>query len=153
LQMIQGIGEITGKAPEATAMITKIKNGFDAIAQQQKRKYKTAYLIWKDPYMAAGGDTFINDMLVLSGFQNILADQTRYPEITIEQLKEKHTELALLSSEPYPFKQKHIEEIRAALPEVKIILADGEIFSWYGSRMQYAAGYINELWERIENEY
>ena len=51
----------------------------------------------------------------------------------------------MLSTEPYPFKQKHIDELRHQLPGVKIIIADGEMFSWYGSRMLLAAAYLQRM--------
>ena len=144
-QMMNSLGELTGKLLEATTLVMHIQNELAVITRLQKRPYRTAYLIWKDPYMSAGSDTFINDMMLLSGFENVLMDQTRYPVITIEELKARNTELVLLSSEPYPFKQKHMDEIQKALPNAKIHLVDGEIFSWYGTRMQYAGGYIKKL--------
>jgi ABC-type Fe3+-hydroxamate transport system substrate-binding protein len=145
--MMQSIGTITGKEMQATALINQIKKDFGTIRKDNppKKIYRTAYLIWKDPYMAAGGDTFINDMMQLSGWQNVLADKMRYPVITTEELKAKNTELILLSSEPFPFKKKHIDELKAELPGVKIILVDGEIFSWYGSRMLYVAEYLGNI--------
>lgn len=149
--MMQGIGDITGRFLQAEILISQIKNNFSRLTiQRSKNKiYRTAYLIWKDPYMSVGGDTYITDMMRLSGFENVLADHTRYPEITIAELEEKNTELVLLSSEPYPFKQKHIDELQAELPGAKILLVDGEIFSWYGSRMQYAAAYMDGLFQHI----
>ena len=95
--------------------------------------------------MTVGGDTFINDMLRRAGFQNLFEHQTRYPEVTIEQLQTVNCVLLLLSSEPFPFKQKHIEELQPSLPNTKIILVDGEMFSWYGSRMMKAVAYMGEL--------
>lgn len=144
--MMQNIGEIINKKEKATALIKEIKKEFsELLIPPSHKKYRTAYLIWKDPYMAAGGDTFINDMMKLCGWKNVFADTMRYPQITTGTLKEKNTELVLLSSEPFPFKQKHIDEIQAELPGVKILLVDGEMFSWYGSRMRYAANYFKNL--------
>lgn len=119
----------------------------------------TAYLIWKDPYMAAGGDTFIHDMLQRCGFNNIFKDNSRYPQITIEQLKPltsqpiNHStiQLLLLSSEPFPFKQKHIDELQQQLAGTKILLVDGEMFSWYGSRLVHAPTYFIQLLQQINH--
>ncbi|MDQ3682211.1 MAG: helical backbone metal receptor, partial [Bacteroidota bacterium] len=113
-------------------------------------KLKTCYLIWREPYMTVGDYTFINDMLEHAGFQNIFADKIRYPEITIRQLLLSKCQLLLLSSEPYPFKQKHITELQIKLPGIKIILADGEIFSWYGSRLLQAPAYFQKLHQQIK---
>lgn len=147
--MMQSIGEITGTSLKADALIDQIKKGFHTLPSLVIKKYRTAYLIWKDPYMSVGGDTFTSDMLQRSGFENVMADQSRYPQITIAELKEKNTELLFLSSEPYPFKQKHIDELQGELSNVKILLVDGEIFSWYGSRMQFAAAYMRGLFQHI----
>ena len=151
--MMQSIGELTGKKEKAAAIINQIKKDFSELAvlinQSNYKKYRTAYLIWNGPYMAAGEDTFINAMLKLGGLENILPDIPRYPEISTRELVEKNTELILLSSEPYPFKQKHLDTLQQALPDAKILLADGEVFSWYGSRMLNAAPYLQKLLEQI----
>lgn len=143
LKMIEDIGTITGKAAEATFLKTHIEESFQGITKNKIDK--VCYLIWKDPYMTVGGDTFINDMLQQAGFCNIYASAKRYPIVTMEDLKSSGCRLLLLSSEPYPFSEKHIEELQTFLPQTKIILVDGEMFSWYGSRLQYAPAYFNQL--------
>jgi ABC-type Fe3+-hydroxamate transport system substrate-binding protein len=150
LQMITDIGTITGKTEFATASINSISKGFKAM-QKMEKPLKTAYLIWRKPYMTVGGDTFINDMLMQCGFENIFADKPRYPEINIENLQIANCQLLLLSSEPYPFKQKHMDELSSHLPNTKIILADGEFFSWYGSRLQKAPQYFKQLIAQIQS--
>lgn len=151
LQMIEDIGALTGKQAEAKGLTVSIHEKFTGLIKHktQNATLKTAYLIWQKPYMAAGGGTFINDMLQHCGFHNIFADKTRYPEISIEDLSVAKCELLLLSSEPYPFKQKHIDELGSQLPGTKIILADGEFFSWYGSRLLKAPGYFKKLIKSI----
>jgi len=151
LQMISDVGTLTHTIDKAEKITTQIKDSFTSMKQElntQHSKLNTCYLIWRNPYMTVGGDTFINDMLNKCGFQNIFADQTRYPEIDIDRLKIE-CQLLLLSSEPYPFKQKHIDELQKQLPACKIILVDGEMFSWYGSRMLHAADYFTDLIKRM----
>lgn len=109
----------------------------------------TCYLIWKDPYMTAGGDTFINDMLLHCGLSNAFGHLPRYPEITISQLQAANPALILLSSEPFPFRQKHIDELQPYFPDAKIIAVDGEMFSWYGSRLLKSPGYFKTLQNKI----
>jgi ABC-type Fe3+-hydroxamate transport system substrate-binding protein len=148
LSMIKDIGKLTSKEKEADLLVKKINTNFDLLAlkpQTTNNKLRTAYLIWRDPYMTIGGDTFISDMLLKCGFENVFAHKKRYPEITIAELPIANCQLLLLSSEPYPFKQKHIDELSAQLPGCKIILADGEMFSWYGSRLLLAPGYFKKL--------
>jgi len=149
MDMIRAIGTITDKPYTAFAHLSKIREGFDSleliINAGKRPPIPTAYIIWREPYMTVGNDTFINDMLTRSGFRNVFHNTTRYPAITIEQLQQSGCKLLLLSSEPYPFKQKHIDELQPLLPNTKIVLVDGELFSWYGSRLLYAPGYFTEL--------
>lgn len=145
--MIRSVGEMTGCAEKANAIAEEISERFENFRKRTAHfpKRKTAYFIWKNPWMAAGGDTFIDHLLRECGMENVFSDKGRYPEVTLEELSEKRPELVLLSSEPYPFKEKHIEEIRSVLPEATIRTVDGELFSWYGSRLLHAPAYFLEL--------
>jgi ABC-type Fe3+-hydroxamate transport system substrate-binding protein len=145
LEMISKVGELTARAQQATTLINEIGQGFNDLHKNKNMPERVAYLIWRKPWMCAGGDTFISDMISKMGWINVMADKDRYPEITIEELKEQHTDIVLLSSEPYPFKDIHIEEIKLILPEARIKLVDGELFSWYGSRMKKATEYLTFL--------
>jgi ABC-type Fe3+-hydroxamate transport system substrate-binding protein len=151
LQMINDIGKITHKEQAAADLLAEIKKEFCKIVPPSK-KITTAYLIWKDPYMTIGGDTFINDVLTKAGFKNVFAHKKRYPEVNIADLPIANCQLILLSSEPYPFKQKHIDELQQQLPNTKIILVDGEMCSWYGSRMLLMPEYLNRLIESVNRE-
>jgi ABC-type Fe3+-hydroxamate transport system substrate-binding protein len=145
LQMITDVGKLTGKLEKAEEIENTIKAMFDKLSTIQPTQLRTAYLIWKDPYMAAGGDTFINEMLNRCGLENIFERELRYPQIEISQLSSLNCQLLLLSSEPYPFKQKHIYELQQRLPNTKILLVDGEMFSWYGSRLLHAPDYFGRM--------
>ncbi len=147
LSMIAQVGAIVGKGPEAEVLVNEIRSGFAGLGDAAEPK-RVAYFIWRNPWMSVGGDTFISDMIRRIGWTNVLADKQRYPEIALDQLKDKDIDLVLLSSEPYPFKEVHIEEIKAALPGVDVMLVDGEMFSWYGSRMKKAIQYFKILTER-----
>lgn len=148
LSMMQSMGALTGKTAEANSLITTIE-AKRALLQKQihatKKQLRVVYLIWKDPYMAAGGDTFIDTMLQACGWNNCLSDRMRYPEISLSELPQLRPDLVLLSSEPYPFHQKHIAELEQVLPDTKVVLADGEMFSWYGSRMADAFDYFRKM--------
>jgi ABC-type hemin transport system substrate-binding protein len=95
--------------------------------------------------MVAATGTFVDDMLRRAGFINVFAAQSRYPEITPEQLAAAAPQRILLSSEPYPFSEKHIAEFRPICPAATVQIVDGELFSWYGSRLRKAAAYFNQL--------
>lgn len=150
LLMISDIGELTGKESGASTLITRIKTNFSQI-ETTNNKLQTAYLIWKNPYMTIGGDTFINDMMKYCGLKNIFLDKKRYPEITLQELSTNNCQLLLLSSEPYPFKQKHLDELQKYLPDKKIILVNGEMFSWYGSRLLLAPQYFKNLLNSLDH--
>lgn len=147
-QMIEQIGIITGKQNQAIEMNSEIQKNF-AQLETRNPKLETCYLIWLDPYMTVGGDTFIHSMLEKAGFTNIFANKKRYPEVTVSELQTINCELLFLSSEPFPFQQKHIEELQTQLPNTKIVLVDGEMFSWYGSRLQKAPAYFKNLLSAI----
>jgi ABC-type Fe3+-hydroxamate transport system substrate-binding protein len=142
LSMIGQIGLLTDTCSKADNLTSQIQSSFLEI--EKLSPLRALYLIWSRPWMAAASGTFINDMITLSGLQNCL-DDTRYPEISEQRMQELNPEVVLLSSEPYPFKQRHVDEIRSILPDAKIIFVDGELFSWYGSRMLKFPEYIKTL--------
>ena len=152
IKMIEDVGKITSRVADAVQLTKVIQSGFNLIKKPFKQ-IKTVYFIWKDPYMSVGGDTFINDMMSRLGLQNIFGHYKRYPEVTLQNVISAKPQLILLSSEPYPFRQKHITEIQAYLPNTKILLVDGEMFSWYGSRMKYMPEYFNNLLTEISEKH
>jgi ABC-type Fe3+-hydroxamate transport system substrate-binding protein len=146
LDMIETIGFLIGLTHQATFLKTHIAQKFQQLRlPQATAKKRVCYLIWKEPYLTVGGDTFINNMLEQAGFENIVAHKKRYPEITLQQLKTIDFDLLMLSSEPYPFAQKHLHFFETQLPGKKVMLVDGEYFSWYGSRLQWAPAYFKTL--------
>jgi len=144
LKMIREVGALVGKDNEAELLATEIKTGFDQLKKATIAK-RVAYFIWRNPWMCAGGDTFISDIIKKIGWENVLADKLRYPEIVLEELVGRSPDIILLSSEPYPFKDVHIAEIKTVLPNSEVLLVDGEMFSWYGSRMKKAVSYFDKL--------
>lgn len=144
LAMIRQVGLLTGTAARAAELAVEIELSFASLVPVRP-PIPTAYFIWRKPYMVAAADTFIDDMLRRAGFANVFADQQRYPEITLPQLAAAQPQQILLSSEPYPFREKHLAEFRAICPTATIRLVDGELFSWYGSRLRYSAAYFHKL--------
>ncbi|MBK9732898.1 MAG: ABC transporter substrate-binding protein [Chitinophagaceae bacterium] len=149
-RMITAIGEMVNRSEAALRLIQNIDSAF-AKADNLHPQFSAAYLIWRKPYMAAGSDTFINSMMELAGFKNVLAHQLRYPEINVMQLKSLQPQFVLLSSEPYPFSDKHVQELEKELPGTKVLLVDGELFSWYGSRLLKAADYFREIRNHLQS--
>lgn len=175
MNMMRSIGEITGRATQAEKLAGEIQHSLDGIKgwlrkpqppilepqppihdPQSPKKIPlpealegngkmVLYLIWRNPWMGAASNTFIHEMLTLAGFENCLMERERYPELSVTDLTTLNPDLIFLSSEPYPFSEKHIEEIQSQVPNAKILLVDGEMFSWYGSRMRYFASYLATL--------
>ncbi len=142
MQMISGIGNLIDARAKANSLMEDINNRFENVKRFEP--LQTLYIIWKKPWMAAGKDTFIDSMISKIGLVNCI-DQGRYPELTLESIIKLSPEVILLSSEPFPFKEKHIDELQQVLPKSKILLVDGEMFSWYGSRLLHAPDYFNSL--------
>lgn len=149
IQMILMIGEVTGKSHEAHDLIKSIKSLFNLLPLSVKKT--CIYLIWNRPIMTIGGDTFINDMLERAGYLNLVENKNRYPTISEADIIELKPDLLFLSSEPYPFNEEHINYYQTVLPNTQIMLVDGELFSWYGSRMLHAPLYFSKLRQTIEN--
>lgn len=145
IAMIDALGKILVVKPKASKIISEITkeaalfNNF----MKDKPSKKVLYLIWKKPYMAAGKNTFIDALLKLNNFENIIIDaNSRYPEVDDEQIKS--ADIILLSTEPYPFKNEDVQSFKAMFnKEVKLL--DGEFFSWYGSRLTQAFSYFKTL--------
>lgn len=144
LTMIQSLGELTGMQQKAQKITSQIHASFSGLPSTGAG-LNVAYLIWKNPYMTVGRDTFIHDMLTWCGFTNVFADSLRYPVISVEEIKSKRCDLIFLSSEPYPFTEKDILELQVNLPGSRIMLVNGEYFSWYGSRLLEATRYFKSL--------
>ena len=123
------------------SLIEKVTDFKQFIKDKQSRR--AAYFIWKNPWMVAGNNTFINHLLKLNNFVNVYSNKERYPEVDI--LKLKKLDAILLSSEPFPFKENHIKELEVNFPKTKILLVDGEMFSWYGSRLLKSFDYFKKL--------
>ncbi len=145
LEMILSIGELTSRKEKSVELMSEIKLRFSKLQPAKKQK-RAAYFIWQKPYMVVAGDTFINDMMRRCGFDNVFANGSeRYPEVTAEEIAAAKPEVILLSSEPFPFKKKHVAEFKFICPESGVQLVDGEMFSWYGSRQLKAVDYFQEL--------
>jgi iron complex transport system substrate-binding protein len=154
LAMIEEFGRIFAVRTQSQQWVNKINFGLQDFKSFMKDKplLKAAYFIWKEPYMAAGGNTFINEMLKLNHFSNIYENKEgRYPEVIVQKMKiQGDPEVVFLSSEPYPFKDEDAFELGRHTHHAKTVFVDGEMFSWYGSRMVKAFAYFKKLQNRME---
>ena len=144
IKMYGSLFQVEDKALEIVSSIQNERNRFRTRLSVLKN-IKIAYFIWRNPWMVSASDTFINHMINEAGFQNVYEDERRYPEIDLENSKIKVADIIFLSSEPYPFKNKHIKELELHFPQKRIKIIDGEMFSWYGSRLQKSYKYFESL--------
>jgi ABC-type Fe3+-hydroxamate transport system substrate-binding protein len=131
--MLGQLAELLDVAPQATALSDAIQSTW---AYTPTRATRVAYLIWREPWMAAGDRTYIHSVLNHLGFDNVFAGrEARYPTFSLGELRALAPERILLSSEPFAFSQVDVDRLAADLPGVSIDLVDGELFCWYGARM------------------
>lgn len=148
------VGDICGKSYEADLLIHRLKFCYSEIANSWMGSdpKRVLYLIWKSPYMAAGTDTYISEMMSLCGLVNVLNDTgdrgLRYPSLTVEDIKQLNPELILFSSEPYPFNPDQIRELEQE-SGIAGKYVDGELFSWYGSRILHSLDEMKRLIHEI----
>lgn len=143
VELIHKIGELTDTRMTAVRLARELENCLMEL--ENSYQATAAYMIWKDPWMSTGGDTYIHSIMKKCGFQNVFSHKNRYPETTLEELTQLGPDMILLSSEPFPFKEKHLLELRDQLPASKVLLVDGEAFSWYGTRLIKKIDYLKSL--------
>ncbi len=142
-KFLQELGKKLNKPDKAAKFISEIDNALP----ETELSIKAAYLIWQNPYMTVGNDTFIHDVMQKTGLINIFGNKKRYPEITVEALEEAG--IILLSSEPFPFKAQHVQEMQQIFPDKKVVIVDGEAFSWYGTHLARRKAYFEKLQKEI----
>lgn len=135
LNMIRTVGTLTGTSDQTSTLAGRIISGFSGLPDYSP--LRAVYLIWREPYMTVGGDTFIHEIMDRGGFENVFGDRTRYPEVSLEEIAAQEPDVVLCSTEPFPFhkKEKFTADLRAHLPETPIEIVDGQVFSWYGPRL------------------
>ncbi len=142
IEMIRSIGKLVQLDKQAESLANDIRSSFKKLDGLMYGR--VAYLIWESPMMAVGPNTFIHDMLNRLGLTNAV-EEVRYPELSNDELCALHPDYLFLSSEPFPYKEKHIRRYNEVLPDAKIMLVDGEMFSWYGSRLLKSVDYFRQL--------
>jgi ABC-type Fe3+-hydroxamate transport system substrate-binding protein len=147
LAMTRAVGFALGAEAHAARIAADIESAFAGLPRADG--LRCAYLIWRQPWMVAGGGTFIGDLLQRLGLVNVFEGRPRYPELAAEDLAAAAPDLILLSSEPYPFKPAHGAELAGVLPRARIVPVDGEMFCWPGSRLLAAADYFRDLLPRL----
>ncbi len=149
-EMVRDIGRTLDRRDEAELIAADIETRSQRVLEAARHRppVRFAYIIWRDPYMAVNDDTFVSALLAQAGGENVLAGSpTRYPTVTPEELSAADPELILLSSEPFPFKLSHADELAdlTGLPRERFVLVDGELLSWHGSRTPVGVDYAEKV--------
>ena len=144
--LIKQLGDIFNKKTEAERIINLTDDLFENLNNKFNNK-RVLYLIWKNPLMTVGNDTFIHEIISKIGLKNCI-EETRYPTIDINKFK--NIEFVFLSSEPYPFNENDLKEIQKDFPYSKIFLVDGTYFSWYGSRLSKSKEYFEKFITKLD---
>ncbi|PQJ30540.1 iron ABC transporter substrate-binding protein [Nonlabens arenilitoris] len=150
MEMITDLGKMTGTSFKAKSLVNRIKINFNHFEKESHSAINALYLIWKDPYMTVGSDTFIHDIMERGGYKNMMDGASRYPELTLQNIVNLNPQVIMLSSEPYAFNdldKKEFEDAfaKAGLKSPQLLHVDGTYFSWYGSRLKNTVDYIREL--------
>jgi ABC-type Fe3+-hydroxamate transport system substrate-binding protein len=145
LALYRQMGRAFGKEREAEQLCAKFSSVLEVISRRNFRKKNVLYLIWKDPWMTVSRDTYVSRTLGLFGLQTLPeASGARYPEVSLGESWVRDAGLVLLSSEPYRFREKHLDEIRRLLGKPARLI-DGEMTSWYGSRAIRGLRYLSDF--------
>ena len=142
-QQIINIGKLTETEKKSKKLVNNIKLDFTEISNFNN--LKCAYLVWNNPLMLVGGNTFINSILESCNFKNVFDDKISYPKITINEINKKNPDIIFLCSEPFEFKEKHKIDFKEKFPNKNILLVDGEIFTWYGSHLLKTKEYCEKI--------
>lgn len=148
--MVRSIGIALGRSREAEFIAADIERRADRVRRDAVRYPPVRYacLIWRDPIMTVNDDTFIAGLLALPGGQNVFgARENRYPTISPAELHEADPLRILLPNEPFPFQDRHIDELAALsrLPRERFRVVDGELLSWHGSRTPRGIDYAEAI--------
>ncbi|MDP2469804.1 MAG: helical backbone metal receptor [Candidatus Palauibacterales bacterium] len=152
--MVRSIGKAVRRPHEAERISRAIEEAARRVreASEGRPPVSYAYLIWRQPLMSVSEDTFISDLLSLAGGMNVFAGRPkRYPVVEPEEIAAAGPDAVLLSTEPFPFQERHIDEISRATglaPEIFHIV-DGEMLSWHGSRTPAGIDCAAQVMERV----
>ncbi|ASJ12309.1 ABC transporter substrate-binding protein [Thermococcus thioreducens] len=96
LELLGEVFNVPGNAQKAVAEFhAKINATGSAVTG--KPKLKVFYVVWSNPLMTAGGDTFISDVISLAGGENVFKDTSGWPTVSMEQVLERDPDVIILT--------------------------------------------------------
>lgn len=154
LKTIEDLGVILDAVDRSSEIVEASERLLDEIHRTADPKLNVACLIWRDPWMTVGPDTYIHDLLGHFGFVNVFRDgNSRYPETTLDEVAEREPEVVLLPTEPYEFGEADRIEVehavRQTVPGCRVVVIDGSYLTWWGTRTLPALRFLAELRGRL----
>jgi ABC-type Fe3+-hydroxamate transport system substrate-binding protein len=152
---IRWLGELVGRAERAETRAAELERALARVQAARARRpaaqFRFAYLIWRKPWMAAGRDTYVDDLLTRAGGENVFdGAEARYPELELSELDGRRTDVVLLADEPFPFDARHVPEVEGAVrPGTQVELISGDDCCWHGVRSLRGAELALDLFERF----
>ncbi len=146
IRLVGELGELLEAGAPARDLEAALRGRYDEVraAAAGRRSRRVFCPIWRKPYMTINADTYIHDMLAVSGGINVFGGAVkRYPEVTLDEVAATGAEVILLPDEPYRFRQVHQADFSPypdlpALRDGRMHLVDGKLLSWYGPRIAEA---------------
>ena len=141
---LRGLAALVGAEEAGAEAGARIEAAREAARRRAAPGFRYAYMIWHQPWMTVNGDTFIDAMLREVGGANAFgAHPERYPQVTLDDLAAADPDVVLLSSEPFPFAERHRDELGPLAPRARLV--DGEACSWHGVRMAHGLAVLEGL--------
>lgn len=142
LDLYRQMGAAFGREDGAERLCAEFEAAYERATAVERPPRDVLYLIWREPWMTVAPETYIAQTLALFNWRTQPADAAdRYPEIDLAAFAGR-VDRVLLSSEPYHFKEEHLEETGGLVPGAEVSLIDGEMTSWYGSRAIQGLDYL-----------
>lgn len=149
LSLYRLLGGVFARQAEAESLCRRFERAYQRTSDASRAwpSRRVLYLIWRDPWMTVSADTYIARTLAVVNWQIVeTGSGERYPQLDLTRDALRGVDTVLLSSEPFPFKEKHIREIKALCePGTEVQLIDGEMTSWYGNRAIRGLDYLHSL--------
>jgi len=150
LALARLLGGLFGKEAEAAAWCRAFDTELALLRAMPAGPPRTVlYCIWQDPWMTVSGDTYIAAMLAELGWKVPSLGTERYPRFDWSAALVDGLDAVLLSTEPYRFTEAHADALEKQIG-IPVLLVDGEMLSWYGSRALAGVRYLREVRAMVE---
>ena len=164
VEELDRLATLLGAARSAARLLTRARDAIAAQEQLNTERPRVSVFcpIWRNPYMAVGGDTYAGNLLRFCGAVNGFETHrtgNRYPQVTLDDIRAADPAVILLPDEPFRFRERHRQEVMETLPQVRavregnVFLLDGRWLTWYGKRIPDGLQEIAALLDQARPEW